>query len=611
MSIFNCVCNSIAPITPAIAAVATVALYVKGGNGLTASLGFSIIATLYFMRTIVSFVPYAVRLFGETRISFERIKNFMLEEEFIPPSRDVLNPGNAIELHEAMFAWDACNINTNEETKGVKGQATSSLFLKNINLTVNKGKHIGICGAVGCGKSSLFQALIGRMPLVSGHLAVGSAVAYAGQQAWIFNGTLRDNILFGRPYEQDWYRKVLHACSLNPDLRILVNGDQTEIGDRGTNLSGGQKQRVSLARAVYSKREIYLLDDPLSAVDSQVGQHLFHTCIDEVLSDKTVLLVTHQLQYLKHCDEIYVMDDGKISEHGTHEALLSMNGHYAKLMDQFDSTSVQSNTRTCDGNQEGDFETNNVKTSHQIDSTKTDNCTNNNNEKGILTDRETSVSGSISIDAYISYVRAAGGKLVIAIVLLVYLVSISSTSFIEWWLGIWIEQTTVSVEITSPSELNETGSITNIEDVTTFKVPTYSTPETAEESYQMDWYLDIFVYAAFAVIGLVILKATVAGKVAIKASVNLHNNAIGRVMSSPMQYFDANPTGRILNRFSRDVDEADMFIPFMLDNFLQMSVSIVIAIASVAYNYPWLILPIVPIGLCVYIIPNHLIYCNS
>ncbi|OWF39707.1 Multidrug resistance-associated protein 9 [Mizuhopecten yessoensis] len=300
-TILNAISNAIIPITPSLATVATIATYVNAGNELTASTGFSIVATLTFMRIVVSFVPYSARMFGETLISFERIKRFMLEEEFKPPGRDVVNSDNAIELHDTVFKWGGDNNNnpddnlTSEESEESNCES-SSLVLRNINLTVTRGKHIGICGAVGCGKSSLVQALIGRMPLLTGRLAVDGSVAYAAQQAWVFNGTLRENVLFGNPYNPDWYTKVLTACSLDPDLRILANGDMTEIGDKGTNLSGGQKQRVSLARAVYSKRDIYLLDDPLSAVDVHVGQHLFHKCIDNVLRDKTVVLVTHQLQ---------------------------------------------------------------------------------------------------------------------------------------------------------------------------------------------------------------------------------------------------------------------------------------------------------------------------
>ncbi|OWF39706.1 Multidrug resistance-associated protein 5 [Mizuhopecten yessoensis] len=529
-TILNAISAAIIPITPSLATVATIATYVSAGNELTASTGFSIVATLTFMRVVVSYAPFSARIFAETLISFERIKRFMLEEEFKPPGRNVVNSDNAIELHDTVFTWDGDNNNnpddnlTSEESEGMR------IY----------GKLIGICGAVGCGKSSLLQALIGRMPLLTGRLAVDGSVAYAAQQAWIFNGTLRENVLFGNPYNPDWYRKVLTACSLDPDLRILANGDMTEIGDKGINLSGGQKQRVSLARAVYSKRDIYLLDDPLSAVDVHVGQHLFHKCIDKVLRAKTVVLVTHQLQYLKHCDEIYVMDDGEITEHGSHESLLAKEGHYKKLMEQFNYNLDKTNA-------EGSaflLIIVYVNSSHHF-------FFNIMSFPGILTDRETSQSGSLRKGAYMSYVRAAGGKVVIAIVVMLYVCAISSVSFSEWWLGLWIQQRCTIINKIKPFVV--------------FIIP-YVT------------------------------------QVMIKAAVTLHNKTVGRVMSAPMQFFDANPTGRIINRFSRDVEDVDVFLPNLMDNLLQVTILIIASIVSVSYNFPFLLIAVVPVGLYCYVI---------
>ncbi|XP_021375724.1 multidrug resistance-associated protein 5-like [Mizuhopecten yessoensis] len=615
-TILNAISIAIIPITPSLATVATIATYVNAGNELTASTGFSIVATLTFMRIVVSYAPFSARIFGETLISFERIKRFMLEEEFKPPGRDVVNSDNAIELHDTVFTWDGNNNNnpddnlTSEESEK-SNHESSSLVLQNINLTVIRGKHIGICGAVGCGKSSLLQALIGRMPLLTGRLAVDGSVAYAAQQAWIFNGTLRENVLFGNPYNPDWYRKVLTACSLDPDLRILANGDMTEIGDKGTNLSGGQKQRVILARAVYSKRDIYLLDDPLSAVDVHVGQHLFHKCIDKVLRDKTVVLVTHQLQYLKHCDEIYVMDDGEITEHGSYEWLLAKEGHYKRLMEQFnynlDETRAEDGTKFADNDIDQEKSIDISKIQQQNDSSGTVDY-DNNYEKGfcILTDRETSQSGGISVGSYMSYVCAAGGNIVISIVFLLYVLAISSVSFSEWWLGLWIQQRTTKDQITLLSDSNATNMIWSISDSTTMStVPaanTTSSSEMEEELEETDWYLIVYMFTTLVIAVLAVLKGVTSGTVLIKAAVTLHNNAVVRVMSAPMQFFDANPPGRLLNRFSRDVEDVDVFLPNLMDNLLQVTILIIASIVSVSYNFPFLLIAVVPVGLYCYVI---------
>ncbi|XP_043560558.1 multidrug resistance-associated protein 5-like isoform X2 [Chiloscyllium plagiosum] len=210
-----------------------------------------------------------------------------------------------------------------------------------------KGKLVGICGSVGSGKSSLISAVLGQLILLEGTVAVRGTFAYVAQQAWLLNATLRDNILFGKKYEEERYNNVLEACCLYPDIEVLPCGDMTEIGERGANLSGGQRQRISLARALYSDRNTFLLDDPLSAVDSHVGAHMFTHAIKSGMMGKTVLFVTHQLQYLVDCDEVLFMRDGCIAEQGTHEELMTLNEDYAALFNSMQQANlIQKNLKT-------------------------------------------------------------------------------------------------------------------------------------------------------------------------------------------------------------------------------------------------------------------------
>ncbi|XP_048400660.1 ATP-binding cassette sub-family C member 5-like isoform X2 [Stegostoma tigrinum] len=209
-----------------------------------------------------------------------------------------------------------------------------------------KGKLVGICGSVGSGKSSLISAILGQLILLEGTVAVRGTFAYVAQQAWLLNAPLRDNILFGKNYEEERYNNVLEACCLYPDIEALPCGDMTEIGERGANLSGGQRQRISLARALYSDRDTFLLDDPLSAVDAHVGAHMFIHAIKSGMKGKTVLFVTHQLQYLVDCDEVLFMRDGCIAEQGTHEELMTLNEDYAALFNSMQ----QANTPVTKGN---------------------------------------------------------------------------------------------------------------------------------------------------------------------------------------------------------------------------------------------------------------------
>lgn len=221
---------------------------------------------------------------------------------------------------------------------------------------VNKGKLVAVVGSVGAGKSSIISAVLGEMDRVSGRVNTNGTIAYVSQQAWIQNATLQDNILFGKPMDRKRYNQVIAACALKPDLKVLPGteffvldaydfandtkifpfpgGDATEIGEKGINLSGGQKQRVSLARAVYNDADIYLLDDPLSAVDAHVGKHIFENVIGPmgVLANKTRLLVTHGITYLPNVDNIYVVKEGEISESGTLQELINKKGDFAEFL---------------------------------------------------------------------------------------------------------------------------------------------------------------------------------------------------------------------------------------------------------------------------------------
>lgn len=237
-------------------------------------------------------------------VSVQRINKFLNSEE-IDPDNVTTNPSeNALSIVNGSFTWG--------------GETTT---LRHINMKVKKGNLTALVGSVGCGKTSLLSAVLGEMEKLSGLVNVDGRTAYVAQQAWIQNASLKDNILFGRPLNQQLYDKVVEACALGPDLSMLPAGDQTEIGEKGINLSGGQKQRVALARAVYSGAEIYLLDDPLSAVDSHVGKHIFDNVFGEngMLKDKTRLLVTHAVVYLPKVDEIYVMVNGEITESGSYK----------------------------------------------------------------------------------------------------------------------------------------------------------------------------------------------------------------------------------------------------------------------------------------------------
>eukprot|EP00063_Salmo_salar_P008460 XP_013983295.1 PREDICTED: multidrug resistance-associated protein 9-like isoform X2 [Salmo salar] len=295
------------------------------------------------------------------------------------------------------------------------------------------------------------------MHLQHGSVTADGAFAYVSQQAWIFHGTVQDNILMGEPFNQTRYDKVISACSLIPDLAILPYGDKTEIGERGLNLSGGQKQRVSLARAVYSNNDIILLDDPLSAVDAHVGKHIFEECIKKTLKGKSIILVTHQLQYLEFCDEVLVLESGKVKEAGTHKALMKAEGRYAQMINNFQMECSQERTeeepmqpdatdtkeKDLDdhkgtgienpafdmSNESPDESGGSQSVSHDV-----------NVSKYQLVTQEGSQEGSVTWRTYHQYCKAAGGYILLSLIIIAFICLVGTTAFSNWWLSYWLEQ---------------------------------------------------------------------------------------------------------------------------------------------------------------------------
>ena len=194
--------------------------------------------------------------------------------------------------------------------------------LRNITLSLTGNQFIAITGPVGSGKSSLLMAMLGELPIQSGELVCSTEkVAFVSQTPWVFSGTVRENIVFGRPFDEQQYLAALQACDLWKDILLFAKGDSTKLGERGVSLSGGQRARVSLARAVYAQADVYLLDDPLSAVDNKVGRHLYDKCICGVLSNRLRVLTTHQLHYLEKSDHIVVLQNGTVVQNGSYEDL--------------------------------------------------------------------------------------------------------------------------------------------------------------------------------------------------------------------------------------------------------------------------------------------------
>ncbi|GCB72667.1 hypothetical protein scyTo_0006412 [Scyliorhinus torazame] len=436
------------------------------------------------------------------------------------------------------------------------------------------------------------------MNLQKGVVAANGSFAFVSQQAWIFHGTVRENILFGKMYDEERYKKVIEACCLQQDLAIFPFGDLTEIGERGLNLSGGQKQRISIARAVYSDQDIYLLDDPLSAVDAHVGKHIFEQCVKKTLRGKTVILVTHQLQYLEHCDEILLLEEGKVKEKGKHVLLMNKNGHYANLINNY-----QMNQPNCSGEQ------NKIPLSSDIgkldgtspsstwlngsdnaafdmtDETNDSTEGNTKNAKAMqldgnhekaqheqLTKDEVNKSDSTLGKTFHYYVKAGGGYMLFLFVLFLFILMIGCTAFNGWWLSYWIQQ---GAGADCLAQRNNTTTV-DCSSIT--------------DNPQLGFYQLIFGMAIVVIIVLSVFKGYVFTKFTMKASSTLHDNVFYKILNCPMKFFDVTPSGRLINRFSKDMDEIDVRLPFYAENFLQMALIILFTMATVAAVFPYLLI---------------------
>ena len=282
------------------------------------------------------FLAYGWLQIYEAYVSLLRIEDFLLLKDLPAVSCDYTSDESKSELKELKSRLkdheERVEVNHFDDAMNERGMAidlcVSNLtcmqvsreeeyILENIDLITESKSLAVITGPVGSGKSTLLSAIAGEVPKKKGTLTRPEKLAYVPQIAWVFSGTIRENILFGLPYDEQMYKRVLRACALVKDMQEMPNGDLTVVGERGEVLSGGQQARVSLARAVYADADLYLLDDPFSALDFKVGQHIFENCIQDFLGDKTRVLISHQEQHMKEATEVVVLYKGRVLGRGT------------------------------------------------------------------------------------------------------------------------------------------------------------------------------------------------------------------------------------------------------------------------------------------------------
>uniref|UniRef100_A0A3P9ASD7 Canalicular multispecific organic anion transporter 1 n=1 Tax=Maylandia zebra TaxID=106582 RepID=A0A3P9ASD7_9CICH len=577
--------------SPALVSLATFAVFVSvsSDNVLTAERAFTSIALFNILRAPLAMLPMLIASIVQTAVSKKRLEKFLAGEDI---DSDIVRQdpsfNTAVSVCDGSFAWE----------KDAKP------LLKDVNLDIEPGRLVAVVGAVGSGKSSLMSALLGEMHSTKGFINIMGSLAFVPQQAWIQNATLKDNILFGSPHEEENFKKVIEACALAPDLELLPGGDLTEIGEKGINLSGGQKQRVSLARAVYSQADIYLLDDPLSAVDSHVGKHLFENVIgpNGLLKDKTRILVTHGISFLPYVDEIVVLENGVISEVGSYETLRASGGTFSKFLDTY--AKEQSNQRNSetedfelipdgdDAQPDGASEdtvsltlrrensirrsqrNGSVRLRRNISIKKSANA--DETQKGQkLIEKETMETGQVKLAVFLQHLRAMGWGYS-AMVFLIYFIQNAAFIGQNLWLSDWTSDSVEYYNMTYPSWKRDT------------RVGVFGALGVAQ--------------GLFVFFGTLLLA-----NASIDASRILHSRLLNNILRVPMVFFDTSPIGRVINRFAKDIFTIDEAIPASLRSCLLCLMSVLGTVFVICMATPFFAIVIIPLALIYFFVQRFYI----
>jgi len=574
-----------------------------GNQQLTASIAFTTLTLFALMTSPFIFLPFGLQQYSTSLVASKRIMDFLLTDEledYICPI-DEAQQGYAIVVDEACLSWmsaselatvktaeaesndvtpaspvgspvklvaaeahlsDAATPASKQQTVGVgvqvaatveganvKGEPEplvhrSAYTLRDVSLKIKTGSLVGVVGAVGAGKSSFLNALLGEMHCASGKVAVtkDAAFAYCDQRPWIVNATVKDNITFGREFDEDRFNKAIYASCMEDDLKILSDGVNTEIGERGINLSGGQKARVALARAVYNDADIYLLDDPLSAVDAHVGQHIFSKCIQETLTGKTRVLVTHHIHCLPQCDQVIILEDGRVKVAGSYLELVNSGVDITQYIPHCPedeeggmaaaSASASGRKKSISNAEELDIAPNaERKSSHggrNADVAEDAKTKGGAVEAGALTTKEEKAEGSVSWRTYARMIEY-GGYTAIAGTMFGQFTNQILNINANFWLADWGLATTKD---------------------------SFGPEGEMSRRDNFDWFHGYAGMQMAAVFFLLVSRLSLV-RHRLNSSRVFHEKLLHQVLGCSVSFFDITPVGRIVNRFSQDMATID------------------------------------------------------
>ncbi|XP_039647952.1 ATP-binding cassette sub-family C member 9 isoform X1 [Perca fluviatilis] len=540
-------------------------------------------------------------------------------DNYDQPTRRQMRPTEtedvAVKVSNGFFTWGS-NLST----------------LSDINICIPTGQLTMIVGQVGCGKSSLLLAMLGEMQTLGGSVYWSKlpdnetvhegniswseteesgedirsknrySVAYATQKSWLLNATVEENITFGSPFNKQRYKTVIDACSLQPDIDLLPFGDQTEIGERGINLSGGQRQRICVARALYQNTNIVFLDDPFSALDIHLSDHLMQEGILKFLQDdkRTVVLVTHKLQYLIHADWIIAMKDGSVLREGTLKDIqthdIELYDHWKTLMNRQDhglEKDVQQDSQTTLERKtlRRAFYSREAKNQIDDEDEEEEEEEEDDDNMSTTTNRRSKIPWRVCW-CYMS----SGGFFMAFLMVSSKLLKHSVIVAIDYWLAIWTSAKTNQSVGAGPDMFNGSSLADGIGGNSTL-----GTPQAEDDSY----YLRVFIILCAAGITLCLITSLTVEFLGLSAATNLHHNLLNKIIHAPIRFFDITPLGQILNRFSADTNIIDQHIPPTLESLTRSTLLCLSAIGVISSITPAFLIALVPLAVAFYFIQKY------
>ncbi|KAF9099073.1 hypothetical protein BGX27_000668, partial [Mortierella sp. AM989] len=601
------------------------------GNALTPDKVFVSLTLFNVMRlTMTAFFPRALETLAETRVSVRRITDFMLlpelrsiENEFEAKDQDEpmtecdigvdmkgdkkLTPSLLLEMRNASFSWTIATEEQNEilelsakekatyqegvspENEKQEGSADNLTMsspkkpiLNNISITLRRDELLAVVGPVGCGKSSFCMALLQEMPLVSGSFVLAEegksrvSRSYSAQSPWIFAGTIKSNILFGSAFNQERYAKIIKACELTRDISLFPEGDETIIGEKGVTLSGGQRARVSLARAAYKESDMYILDDPLSAVDPKVGRALFENCINGLLKGKARVLVTHQLQYIKDCENVLVLEQGQVTHHGRVDDVMQQEVEVEKIVNDGDSIrSIKTRAKFVDVLREF--------------AKKAPEVTEDEETQAILKAEKDALAVEEPLKRVKSHTSSAHGLVdddVAEKNLTVEEVQEGDTPFKVYYDFFRLGSTPFRLFLVILSLAGAQGILVAGD----FFLSKWAS--RSEQEQTRSYYPAIFGVYCLATVIMTLIRSFLFFHSTSESSRRIFGTMLDALLKTNIDFFHANPHGRVLNRFSKDMANCDELLPYTFFDATQIVFMLFGSIVVVCVVNAWIVISI-------------------